>query len=468
MDANDVGTSSILYGDEEYQDHYTGIKPIRGYDKNGNTTYDVNSNIWGIHYNILNLPDTIQFSSGSQSIYTYAADGTKQKIVYKTSPEDMNLPVTSLDQVLQTVSNAKITSTDYCGNYIYENDTLKMILTPEGYIQNGVYYYYLKDHLGSNRVVLRQDGAIVERDNYYPSGARFGESVVNGGSVQPYRHTGMEMQGMHGLNWIDNEARMRTVNVPEFTTMDPLCELYCSISPYAYCQEDPINKTDPDGRGVNDNNLLPEVTITAATPESDESNYIQYDLYQQLLGSARTNINQLHKPRLMNLSSNININNVISSMPILKDNKASNNTLETISTAISAIGISSDNVKIAVREFGGEQIVYVTLKGTDAAVSVVKVASALKAIGVSAFFLGVIADVGLSATGQQSWAKTLVDTGISAAAITIGGVPGVIIGAGYMFLDKLGAFDRPDIQCNYNPGVCPQDVTKTVISNYTH
>jgi len=196
------------------------------------------------------LPDTIQFSSGSQSIYTYAANGAKQKIVYKTSPEDMNLPVTSLDQVLQTVSNAKITSTDYCGNYIYENDTLKMILTPEGYIQNGVYYYYLKDHLGSNRVVLRQDGAIVERDNYYPSGARFGESVLNGGSVQPYRHTGMEMQGMHGLNWIDNEARMRSVNVPEFTTLDPLAEKYYSISPYAYVLNNPVRNVDPDGRIV--------------------------------------------------------------------------------------------------------------------------------------------------------------------------------------------------------------------------
>jgi len=193
------------------------------------------------------LPDAIQFSSGSQSIYTYAADGTKQKIGYKTSPEDMNLPVTSLDQVLQTVSNAKITSTNYCGNYIYENDTLKMILTPEGYIQNGLYYYYLKDHLESNRVVLRQDGAIVERDNYYPSGARFGESVLNGGSVQPYRHIGMEMQSMHGLNWIDNGARMRTVGLPAFTTMDPLAEGFYSINPYSYVFDNPIKFIDPFG-----------------------------------------------------------------------------------------------------------------------------------------------------------------------------------------------------------------------------
>ena len=77
---------------------------------------------------------------------------------------------------------------------------------------------------------------------------RFGESVVNGGNVQPYRHTGMEMQSMHGLNWIDNKARMRTVNVPEFTTIDPLAEDNYEISPYAYAVNNPINYIDPDGQ----------------------------------------------------------------------------------------------------------------------------------------------------------------------------------------------------------------------------
>ena len=131
-------------------------------------------------------------------------------------------------------------TTDYCGNAIYQNDTLKEVLTPEGYWQNSVFYYYLKDHLGS--------GTVVESSDYYPSGMRFGESVVNGGNVQPYRHTGMEMQGMHGLNWIDNKARMRTVNVPEFTTMDPLAEKYYSISPYAYCADNPIRLIDLNGK----------------------------------------------------------------------------------------------------------------------------------------------------------------------------------------------------------------------------
>jgi hypothetical protein len=53
------------------------------------------------------------------------------------------------------------TTTDYVGNMIYENGALKRIFTTAGYWQNGTYYYFLKDHLGSNRVVITGSGAVV-------------------------------------------------------------------------------------------------------------------------------------------------------------------------------------------------------------------------------------------------------------------------------------------------------------------
>ena len=157
------------------------------------------------------------------------------------------MPVTSLNTVAGNPAVASVSTTDYVGNYIYQDGSLKMILLPEGYWQSGHYHYYLKDHLGSNRVVLRDDNTLLERNHYYPSGMRFGESAVSGGSVQPYRHTGHEMQAMHGLNWIDNGARMRSVNLPIFTTPDPLAEKYYNISPYAWCGNNPVNRIDPTG-----------------------------------------------------------------------------------------------------------------------------------------------------------------------------------------------------------------------------
>ncbi|MBB3188592.1 hypothetical protein [Microbacter margulisiae] len=50
---------------------------------------------------------------------------------------------------------------------------MKEILTPEGYWQNGVYYYYLKDHQGNNTEVLNQAKQVMEYSDYYPDGMRF-------------------------------------------------------------------------------------------------------------------------------------------------------------------------------------------------------------------------------------------------------------------------------------------------------
>ena len=246
----DSGTNGGFYGDEEFFKNTNVSVNSCAYDANGNRLYDSNSNIWGIRYNLLNLPDAMQFYQGHQTNYTYSATGAKLKVIDKTAPPGAELPVTSLNTVLTSPSVSMITTTDYVSNMIYENGTLKRILTPAGYWQAGTYYYFLKDHLGSNRVVMTGSGSIAETSSYYPSGMRFGESsVILTNSVQPYRHTGHEMQEMHGLNWVDNLARFRTVSDGSgFTSVDPLAEKFYNISPYAYCHNNPVNRIDPDGR----------------------------------------------------------------------------------------------------------------------------------------------------------------------------------------------------------------------------
>jgi|SRR5690554_1728634 len=85
--------------------------------------------------------------------------------------------------------------TEYTGNKVYNNGTLSMILTEEGYITlsgtTPTYHYYLKDHQGNNRIVINQSGTVEQVNHYYPFGGLFGEGIqtVN----QPYRYNGKEL-----------------------------------------------------------------------------------------------------------------------------------------------------------------------------------------------------------------------------------------------------------------------------------
>ena len=195
------------------------------YDANGNLTKDLNKGISGITYNFLNLPNTVTFSDGSTITYTYGADGTKLRTVHKIG--------------------STTTTTDYCGNVVYENGVQKLLLTEEGYVtlSDSKYHYYLKDHQGNNRVVISQSGTVEETNHYYP----FGRAFASTSNVQPYKYNGKEYDSKKGLNWYDYGARQYDAALGRFTTVDPLAEKYYPLNPYAYCGNNPIRYIDPTG-----------------------------------------------------------------------------------------------------------------------------------------------------------------------------------------------------------------------------
>ena len=108
------------------------------------------------------------------------------------------------------------------------------------------------DHLGNNRVVVSATNnssvQITQASNYYPFGLPFEETYSFGNrEEQPYKFGGKEYDEMHGLRWYDFEARLKDAILPMFLTMDPMAEKYYSVSPYAYCGNNPIKFIDPDG-----------------------------------------------------------------------------------------------------------------------------------------------------------------------------------------------------------------------------
>ena len=195
------------------------------YDANGNLTKDLNKGISGITYNFLNLPNAVTFSDGSTITYTYGADGTKLRTVHKIG--------------------STTTTTDYCGNVVYENGVQKLLLTEEGYItlSDSKYHYYLKDHQGNNRVVISQSGTVEETSHYYP----FGGVFASAGNVQPYKYNGKELDTKKGLNWYDYGARHYDAVLGRFITVDALYDKHFKVSPYVYCGNEPVGRIDPDG-----------------------------------------------------------------------------------------------------------------------------------------------------------------------------------------------------------------------------
>ncbi len=223
---DDAVSTSAYNNSFEFKD---GVKQANEYtyDLNGNLTKDLNKGITGIQYNVLNLPSVVTFSDGSTITYTYNADGIKLRTIHKIG--------------------STTTTTDYCGNVIYENGVQKMLLTEEGYVNlTGAqqYHYYLKDHQGNNRVVINQGGQVEETNHYYP----FGGVFATMGNVQPYKYNGKEYDTKNNLNWYDYGARYYDAALGRFTTVDPLAEKYYGINPYAYCLNNPIKYVDTDGK----------------------------------------------------------------------------------------------------------------------------------------------------------------------------------------------------------------------------
>ena len=198
------------------------------YDANGNLTKDLNRNISEIQYNFLNLPSKVTFTDGSTITYVYAADGTKLRTVH-------NIGGTT-------------TTTDYCGNVVYENGTRKYLLTEEGYVTlaDNRYHYYLRDHQGNNRVVVASDGTVEEVNHYYP----FGGTFASTSSVQPYKYNGKELDTKNGLNWYDYGARMYDPSIGRFTTIDRFADKYASMSLYQYGANNPVCNIDINGDSI--------------------------------------------------------------------------------------------------------------------------------------------------------------------------------------------------------------------------
>ena len=209
-----------------------------------------------IEYDLRNNSTLIQFCDDSQTEYVYTLDGEKLRTIHRTASPNITVGLgenkkLAKDEILES------DSTDYIGNFIFENGKPDKYLFAGGFasLRNDAdgkpeiaFHYYDQDHLGNNRaVVSARTGAVEQITNYYPFGMPYTDQTAVNPDFQKYKYNGKELDKMHGLNTYDYGARQYYSIVPAWDRIDPMCEKYYDISPYAYCGNNPICYSDYNG-----------------------------------------------------------------------------------------------------------------------------------------------------------------------------------------------------------------------------
>jgi len=146
----------------------------------------------------------------------------------------------------------------YEGACVYRGDgSLDYILHPEGVVratgQGLSHEYFLKDHLGSTRVVFNGNGAVLQATDYYAFGMEHTPLAIS--NTNRYLYNGKELQdetfaGGVKLGWYDYGARFYDPQLGRFTTKDRFAEKYYYLTPYQYAGNNPISNIDFKGDSI--------------------------------------------------------------------------------------------------------------------------------------------------------------------------------------------------------------------------
>ena len=195
------------------------------YDAAGNLTGDSNQGIGagGINYNVLNVARRVT-KSGQVVKYTYDAAGAKRQVIAPSGVQ-----------------------TTYEGAFEYNaTGTLARIGLEEGQLLRDVtgnysVQYYLKDHLGNVRMVIKEDGSVLQRTEYYGFGLPFFKDTSSV-ATNKYLYNGKEQQPQ--TNWLDFGARMYNPGLGRWIVPDPITEDHFEMTSYSYVMNNPSNFKD--------------------------------------------------------------------------------------------------------------------------------------------------------------------------------------------------------------------------------
>ena len=118
----------------------------------------------------------------------------------------------------------------------------RIVRTSSGYAVQ----YHVRDHLGSVRSIVDEEGEVVEVNDYYPFGQRWDKPAAPR-TDNRYLFNGKESQTFAGLHALDFGARMYDPRIGRWFCADPAMQF---ANPYLFCGNNPVCYIDKDGRFI--------------------------------------------------------------------------------------------------------------------------------------------------------------------------------------------------------------------------
>jgi RHS repeat-associated protein len=180
------------------------------------------------------------------SFYSYDAQGNRtRKVIDKDNIIETRYYLDGFEFYRREVNGA----IDYERTTLNISDNEKVFVRVEKKTNEPeVVRYQYDNHLGSACLELDYTGRIISYEEYHPFGTtsyRSGRSETEV-SLKRYKYCGKERDEQTGFYYYG--MRYYAGWLCRFVSVDPLQFEYPGLTPYAYCENNPIKYIDPDGR----------------------------------------------------------------------------------------------------------------------------------------------------------------------------------------------------------------------------
>ena len=224
---------------------------------------DLNNNIAFILYDTRNLPVKVYTTAGDIINYVYDIEGNRISNTWNSGNTGYSYVygVNGQTELRNKISSGSVAEVIH---NIYGNDLVGTCTVTSTSSEKN---YFLKDHLGSIKVIVNEDGSLSSYTDYDPFGLQL-ENRYTVNNEERYKFTGKERDEETSYDYFG--ARYYDSRIGRWLQVDPLAEKYAGWSTYNYTMNNPLRFIDPNGKNLDDYTIDKEGYIKKIKETKDD------------------------------------------------------------------------------------------------------------------------------------------------------------------------------------------------------